>query len=297
MAKAFHTRVFEDFSFKGMPAGFDNDALVRVIRRAPAAARRLGGLAGQRDKLTERIMQAKQFAAETADRARTLDLSGVAGSPEGLQQGLDVHLAQLRRFRADVARLAKRGLHKGLLRQLIEGGPEQSGALASSLAQADRTTLRRLTNTQIAVDKAAKGLGRTSADALYDAGTKAARGFLTGLKAQEKALQASMRRIAEGLAAAIRRALKIHSPSRVTMEIGRQVGRGLALGLVQSHRQVAGAARSMASAAIPGRGPAGGGAGFSQQVTIVQRPGEDPRALADRMSFATRHRLATTGAA
>src|SRR5204862_6182783 len=81
-------------------------------------------------------------------------------------------------------------------------------------------------------------------------GAKAGKGFLAGLKAQEKSLQAQMNRLGTSLVRSIKRALKIKSPSRVMRDqVGWQVGAGLALGMHRSVPHVAAAADRMVSAA------------------------------------------------
>lgn len=76
--------------------------------------------------------------------------------------------------------------------------------------------------------------------------------------------------------------LGIHSPSRVTMEMGGQLGRGLAIGTRRSESMVAGASADLASSSVDGfsaYGPAtpafsfggqGGGAGGPVSVSITQ---------------------------
>jgi hypothetical protein len=62
------------------------------------------------------------------------------------------------------------------------------------------------------------------------AGSQAMAGFENGIRARGAGAIAAARSIAAQAAAAMRQALKIHSPSRVTTKIGEQTGEGLAKG-------------------------------------------------------------------
>ena len=68
----------------------------------------------------------------------------------------------------------------------------------------------------------------------YDAGQNVVKGLINGMKSQEKALRKTAAVVGNTVKTALQAALKTHSPSRVTEEIGQMSGRGLALGLEES---------------------------------------------------------------
>ncbi|MFI6909430.1 hypothetical protein ACIBKY_49775 [Nonomuraea sp. NPDC050394] len=81
--------------------------------------------------------------------------------------------------------------------------------------------LREINSLQRRVNANSTQFGRDSADFLYDAG----RGFLAGLKSQEKEIKALMAEIAKSVSTTVKRELKIKSPSRVLRADGRDSGR------------------------------------------------------------------------
>lgn len=219
-------------AFRGRTTNID-DRLVSLVQ---AGNKRLQTLAAERDALSKRIADAVQFAADTAAQARdafslaSITQNGV--SHASVLGGLEGGVAQIKRFTAQINALRKRGLRKDLLAQLIGLGPEQGAALANFLSQQTPATLKQINSLQAQVVKASASLGRLSADALFDAGKQAGKGFLTGLTSQRKQIEALMLSIAKSMQKAIKKALGIRSPSRVMAEVGQQATLGLAEGLM-----------------------------------------------------------------
>jgi TP901 family phage tail tape measure protein len=97
------------------------------------------------------------------------------------------------------------------------------------------------------------------------------KGLMAGLASMEGPLQEQATAIANSISKTIKTALKIKSPSRVTMQLGSFVGEGLAVGMRNSISQITRQARMMANAAVPTlRGSAialaGGASGSSQTI-------------------------------
>ena len=80
-------------------------------------------------------------------------------------------------------------------------------------------------------------------------GKQAIQGLIDGMAAMEGGVAAKARSIAESAAAAMRKALDIHSPSRETKWIGQMVGAGLAAGIAGSVTDVEARAADMAARA------------------------------------------------
>lgn len=256
-------------AFKGKNTRLD-DILIARVR---AGQKQLEALAVQREALAERIKQANEFAATTTKNALSaFSLSNLFGqkggnSATGLADQLNLATEQIKRFNAQVNNLANRGLRKDLLAQIIGLGPQQGAGIANAIAGATAEQLKDLNAAQKALDDASKKLGTDSADKLFDAGAQAAKGFLAGLKAQQKDIQDLMLTLAKQMAAAIRKALGIKSPSRVFKKIGGHVMAGLGLGIEDRigdvRRSALGAARAItepfgAGASVPAFGMAAG---------------------------------------
>ncbi|MER7046784.1 hypothetical protein [Streptomyces jumonjinensis] len=217
-------------AWKGMKSPKDS-VLAAMVTQGTAV---LQSLAGRRDELAARIKTAKTFAADTTARARqssALSSLGIddekvtAGSIKG---GLQQKLSKLKSFVAYVKTLAKRGLSKTLLKQILEMGPEDGYAYASALAGADAATFKSINSLQSELNKGADSLGKAGADLLYDSGRDSGKGFLAGLTSQQDAIEAQMLKIAKAMETAIRKALGLKTP-----KAGRHSTEGLALGLTE----------------------------------------------------------------
>lgn len=221
-------------AFRGRRTRVD-DRLVGLVERGNV---RLRSLARQRDSIAKRIADAQKFATDLTSKARaTGSLSSIISedffAPSYVEKEMRKSLSNIKSFTANVTKLQKKGLSKDLLRQILEMGPEAGGQFAASLAGADKATIARFNKLQSQIGSASSKLGKQGADLLFDSGKQAGKGFLTGLKAQQKNIEQLMLRIAKGMQKAIRRALGIRSPSRVMATVGRMTVLGLQGGITR----------------------------------------------------------------
>lgn len=86
---------------------------------------------------------------------------------------------------------------------------------------------------------------------LYSAGLFAMSGLSSGISAGAGGAISAARRVANSVSSTIRSALKIHSPSRVMMAIGRYVSEGLANGITSAGKLVDKASSKLAELATP----------------------------------------------
>lgn len=232
---------------------------------------RLQALAGQRASIQAQIAAANQYASDQGSGLGDfLNLNQIpASSLSSLISRLQNKQTLASNFASEVSSLSSRGLSKLLLGQLAEAGPgSQLAALLSKASAGDIAQLNKLAASQ---QKLTVSFGRTMADAMYDSGAQAGRGFLSGLQAQEKAIQAEMNRLAAGMVSTIKKKLGIHSPSTVTRdEIGRPFALGAALGVRQyapvAHREAQRMADTMAAVRARGGVAVAVGAGGGQVV-------------------------------
>jgi len=87
---------------------------------------------------------------------------------------------------------------------------------------------------------------------LKQAGQDIIQGLIDGIDVAFDWLRDKLEGVAMVIPGWLKDVLGIGSPSKVTMEIGRQVVEGLAIGIERGHDRVAGAAQMMGGAAIPG---------------------------------------------
>ena len=202
--------------------------------------------------LTQIGLNATQAAA--AMKAFKSALSGESSINTGqtpivsIQQQMDAQLKQLQAFDHNIDVLRKMGLNKTLLNQIIQAGYQQGGALAQALAHGSEQQIGSLNATEEAIIKASKKIGKDGAEAMYDTGTQAAKGFLDGLKYEEKEIDKEMEKLAKSMVDAIKKALGIKSPSTVMHEQGISAAQGLAKGLLDGEPIVLAAAKKLATA-------------------------------------------------
>ncbi|MFI6123255.1 peptidoglycan DD-metalloendopeptidase family protein [Streptomyces sp. NPDC051064] len=236
-------------AFKGVRTTLDD----KLIKAVQAQNKTLQALSKQRDALREKITDAKAFATETAGNASSfasltsLPNSGLPFGADGILNGLQVRLGQLTSFSKNLEILGKRGLSKELISQIIQAGPDQGAPYAAALVKATDAQLKSINATQAAIGKATTSYGQSAANAMYDAGAMAGKGFLSGLVAQEKAIVKAMADLAKKVQSTIKKELKIKSPSQVLRALGRFTGLGYAGGVRDTIPQTARAASAMAS--------------------------------------------------
>lgn len=227
---------------------------------AAAIAKAVGGPKTEKvdeakTRLADLINQRYQAAQDT--KGSVLSFAGISGytSAQGGEAPsiktftayLKERLLQVSAFQKNIAALAKKGLSKELLSQIVAGGVEGAGQLAATLASATKSQLAGVNAVQDKITKAAALTGKTAADALYTSGVEAARGLVKGLESQQKAVEAMMIKVAKGMQSAIKKALGIHSPSAVMRDqVGLPVVAGIVKGLVDQRDAVTSVMRSIA---------------------------------------------------
>jgi len=210
-------------------------------------ASKLESLANKRASLQSTISTARSYAADQASSlASYLDVSGTdATSMQGLLVQMQQGQSAAKHLASTVTKLRGMGLNKTLLGELADAGP--GSQLAKILSGASAYDVKQLNALATSQSKLTTSFGNSLADAMYDSGKDASKGFLTGLQSQEKALQTEMNRLADGMVKSIKHRLGIHSPSRVTRDqVGKQVAMGAAVGVRMHTPQAVRATQRMA---------------------------------------------------
>lgn len=265
--------------------GSHHKSLQRYVARE---SKELQSLAGKRDGVAAKLKAAKTKLAnlkkEWADEAKsiasgimqgfsivtTAPQEGFALTAQDVLNNLRTQMQKAVQFSANLDALKKKGLSSALIEQLATAGVDQAGDTATALLGASKGQLQQMNQMQTTTTAAANKTGKVVADAMYGAGIKSAQGLVKGLQSQEKAIERQMMRIAKAMQKAIKKALGIHSPSRVMAEIGDNTARGMAVGINRStkHAEIAaqGLAMSVRQGATVTGGPLplGGGRGAAQ---------------------------------
>lgn len=163
--------------------------------------------------------------------------------------GLEKKIAETTEFSVAIQQLKDLGLNDAMYKELLAKGVDAFPFVQELLAggQAAVTQMNVLGS---ALAARAKTLGDAASRSLYQAGVQSAQGLVDGLKSQMAAIQAQMAAIAALMLAAVKKPLKIKSPSRVFMEIGGFAAEGLAMGLKNSVGIVSDAASGLGDTAV-----------------------------------------------
>ncbi|MEH0442440.1 phage tail tape measure protein [Streptomyces sp. B21-102] len=255
-------------------AGLGKAFTDKVIKQSD----RMQALAAKKASVGSRINQAKAFAA---DQASTItDYLSISGTSAPSVTALISQMTGQQKTVTDLVKLTAslkaRGASSGLLAQLGAAGPGSQLAAILGSRSVKSQDIKKLNGLVASGTKLASSFGNAMADAMYDSGSQAAKGFLAGLKAQQAGLEAQMGKLADALLKSIKSKLKIKSPSRVFRDqVGRQVALGTAAGIdahvpsvVSSAQRMADSVAGVSTSRVVIPGPAGSGA--AQQVAAVQ---------------------------
>ena len=240
---------------------------------------RLQALAVKRQKIMQEIAAAQKYAANVASSIRQADglqsaaAGGWNGGPQTTGQiigNLRLDVASIKRFAVNIRKLQKLGLNRAYLDQLIQMGPDAGGQLAEQLANSGLSDIKQINAAESQISQVSGFLGKTAANAMYDSGKMAGKGFLSGLEAQQSAITKLMAKIAKAMIDTLKHELGIHSPSTVTRDIARLTGAGIPLGLDDSLGLVRASAGRLARAMVPQPHLAGAGGAGSYRGTALQ---------------------------
>lgn len=178
-----------------------------TLKWASAIEAKMRSAATQAEAIAATIKEAKDFAAST--KQTLVGGSGIAslgaiGNAQDVKGGLQFRAGEMERFADQLGQLAKLGLNKDSILEIVGYGPQQGGALAAMLLK-DTGTFAAINSAESAIEAAAGNIGNLAADQMYDTGKHAADGFLTGLYAKQKDLEALMGTLGEQLAAGIKK--------------------------------------------------------------------------------------------
>ncbi|MFJ9573567.1 phage tail tape measure protein [Streptomyces bacillaris] len=219
-----------------------------ALAKVSSGSKQLAALATREAALATRMKTATKALADQikardklADDVRkgVLDAANITSNSSGGPVGAQTILAQLtakmnqaKMFAAQLASLRTKGVRSDLIAQIAQAGVEQGSAAATALALASKSEISQINATQSQLVGAATAAGATAGTAMYGAGIQAAQGLVKGLKSQQQAIEKQMASIAASMTKAIKKALKIKSPSRLmATEVGAMVPAGVVSGM------------------------------------------------------------------
>ncbi|PDA76036.1 tail tape measure protein [Listeria monocytogenes] len=212
--------------------------IVQQTNRLAATAKKRDKVVAQlkaaNTKMADLTKQSKEYAASITEKMQSYgSISNVdPENPQSIQAEMQKRLKEIKAFQANVEKLRKKGVSKDIINDILEAGVENGSSYAQALAKSDAKTIKAINSTQNQINSASKSMGNTAANAMYSAGINAARGLINGLNSQKKQLEKTARSIANTITNSVKKALKIHSPSRVAIELGKFFTGGLGNGVL-----------------------------------------------------------------
>lgn len=250
------------FNEKKISKGVYNKT-ISIIRSGNTSMQRLANersiVAEKLKAANERLTEATKLRNDFADSARdklmgTLDLGDITKKMDfnSVLNKFKDATNKVKKFQADMAKLRSMGLDKDLYEQISQAGAERGSELATSLLQNGRAGISEINQQFRDLAKVAGSAGGQSADYLYKSGVDSAKGLIRGLQSQEKNLAKQAERMAKTISNAIKKALRIKSPSRVLAEIGTMTAEGLIKGMNDMNSSIRKSAANMGTATVTG---------------------------------------------
>lgn len=200
---------------------------VKLAARIKTATKALGDQIKARDKLAADVRKGVLDSANI-----TASATGGAVSAQSILATLTAKMQQAKQFAAQLAKLRTKGIRSDLIAQIAQAGAEQGSGAAAALATASAGQISQINATQAQLVGAATAAGSTAGTAMYGAGIQAAQGLVKGLKSQQKAIEKQMATIATAMTKAIKKSLKIKSPSQLMADqVGAMVPAGIMVGM------------------------------------------------------------------
>ncbi|EAG5276403.1 tail tape measure protein, partial [Listeria monocytogenes] len=212
--------------------------IVQQTNRLAATAKKRDKVVAQlkaaNTKMADLTKQSKEYAASITEKMQSYgSISNVdAENPQSIQAEMQKRLKEIKAFQANVEKLRKKGVSKDIISDILESGVENGSSYAQALAKSDAKTIKAINSTQNQINSASKSMGNTAANAMYSAGINAAKGLINGLNSQKKQLENTAKSIANTITNSVKKALRIHSPSRVAVELGKFFTGGLGNGVL-----------------------------------------------------------------
>jgi hypothetical protein len=197
----------------------------RLLRALDSAAKKLMKYERAHEKVTAALEAAKTKLNDLKDASTQLrdniktsimsaaNITTAASASEGpvtttgILNQLTMNRDQAKAFADALATLKQRGLNAQSLSEIAQAGVEGGGLeTASALLRASPSDIKQINELQRQIAKSAEAAGKTTADAMYAAGIRAAEGLVKGLEKQKKSLEKLMESIAKALEKSIKKA-------------------------------------------------------------------------------------------
>jgi len=197
----------------------DFDAVTKKLDKAKTAL----------NEITQARENARKSLTDKYSTTPTID-DEAENKVQAYVTALETQITATKEYTETLAKLRELGLDDTTYQKLLDEG--LAGAeFAEQLLGGGKAAVDSVNQLDAELLAASTTLANNAAAALYDAGVKAAQGLVQGLKSERQNLKAEMDFLAKMMVGAIRRQLKMKSPSQIFVEIGRLTMEGLVKGL------------------------------------------------------------------
>jgi phage-related protein len=288
-----------------------------VTNKVKADQAQLNSLLSDYEKLSKKVDDAKKSLADLkaakADYAANIaqkivdaaNVTNMEGGFKGIIEQLTQARDQARHFADVLAKLKKLGLNADSFDQLAQAGPQAGMEAAEAILSAGQAGVSQVNKLEKEISSAADKVGKTASQVMYDNGIHMAEGLVKGLESQADKIEKQMLKIADSMVKAIKKALGIHSPSRVAKKLGSYFGQGFSLGVVGEKSNIAQAvedslligptsnstARNIASAVGSALSSGSSTGGSSKTLNYYAAPGSSLGSEEDLFAAANRARM------
>lgn len=249
--------VVKNANVESMVAGLrtTNITLAEFAKARGIVAERL---AAANDQLADAISMRDDYRVQVADSIREFGslLSAQAKTINGVQQALtatdittdlQARLDKIKAFNDNLRLLLAQGLSNAAYKQIVDAGVDAGGAIANALLAGGAGAVTEVNGLIDQIGQQADALGLAASSRMYQAGVDAAQGLVDGLNSLSNQLTTAATALGNAIAASLKKALGIASPSRVMIAAMGDVGDGIVTGLGEQHAKVGTAAGALAS--------------------------------------------------
>lgn len=178
------------------------------------------------------------------------EISDISGNYlSGFESDLQTQIDSNKKLAGQLAELRKMGLSDRAYSELVSKGASAQPFI-DDLLKNGKSGVDKVNQLIINLDSSASALANQAADKLYKVGDQTAQGFLDGLKARQKDLEAQMIKMGDSIVNAIKSKLGIASPSKEFAKIGKFSAVGLVKGIKDNTGLVVKSAKDLGSSTI-----------------------------------------------
>lgn len=241
--------------------------------RIESANKRLDEMVDYRNQNADRIMGELDLKpVEDKDgKKKKLSIADVSSRVKSLA-------AKARKFASRLAALGKAGIPAGLIQEIAGYGTTEGIQVADAILSGTKKQQSDLGKDWKGLESASSRFGSVAAEQFFGVGVAAQQGIIKGLQSDDQKLKKAAENLASKLTKATRKALGIHSPSRVFRDqVGAYIPAGVIAGIDQGQSKLDHRVAGMVGTQAPNIAqiaPAEftGGAYGADQPIIIQGP-------------------------